>query len=108
MEAYKMAKGAVKASPHSQDVRLYGVVYQPYLPTHYDFYPLGIRIWEECDEGNIILDSLWAEEELAEARRRFIDESNGVGGFYLTDHRYTKVVEIRPAAEELYVLLEDE
>jgi hypothetical protein len=106
MKEYKMAKGAVKVSPRTEDVRLYAVVYQPDLNGE-DYYPLGQGIWETPEDGDVIIDSYWADEELAEGRRRFIEESGGVGGFRIADDFYTRVWELNPSARDHYVLLED-
>jgi len=104
IKPYKMAKGAVKVSPQTEDVRLYVVVYQP--TDYYDYYPLGEGIWDTPDKGDVIVDSYWVDEELAEGRRRFIEESGGVGGFRILDNYYTRVWELTPSNKERYVLLD--
>ncbi len=107
MSGYKMAKGAVKVSPQTEDVRLYVVVYQP--DCDWDYYPLGVGLWFEDDKGRQVhKDSYWTDQELAEARVRFIKESNGVGGFDLLDYYEPRVIEITATNKDRYVLLEDE
>ena len=104
---YKMAEGAVKVSPQTDDVRLYVVVYQP--DCDWDYYPLGEGLWFEDDKGRqVFKDSYWTDPDLAEARVRFIKESNGVGGFPLLDYYECRVVEIGPTTTKRYVLLEGE
>lgn len=107
MSEYKMAEGAVKVSPQTEDVRLYVVVYQP--DCEWDYYPLGEGLWFEDDKGRqVIKDSYWVDKDLAEARARFIKESNGVGGFGLIDYYDVEVFEITPTTQDRYVLLEKE
>ena len=106
MSVYKMAEGAVKVSPQTEDVRLYVVVYQP--DCEWDYYPLGEGLWFEDDKGRqVIKDSYWVDKDLAEARARFIKESNGVAGFGLVDYYGVDVYEITATTEPRYVLLED-
>jgi|TARA_S200002703_G_scaffold50710_1_gene44103 hypothetical protein len=108
MSEYKMAKGAVKVSPHTEDVRLYVVVYQPDCDWD-DYYPLGVGLWFEDDKGRQVhKDSYWIDRDLAEARVRFIEESNGVAGFGLGGYYAPRVVEITATTEDRYVLLEGE
>ena len=105
MSEYKMAKGAVKVSPQTEDVRLYVVVYQPDCG---DYYPLGEGLWFEDEKGRQVhKDSYWIDRDLAEARARFIRESNGVAGFGLVDYYGVDVFEITATTEPRYVLLED-
>ena len=107
MSEYKMAKGAVKVSPQTEDVRLFMVVYQP-DGDGYDHYPLGEGLWFEDDRGRQVhKDSYWTDKELAEARVRFIVESNGVGGWGLLDYYEPRVIEITATNKDRYVLLED-
>ena len=107
MSEYKMAEGAVKVSPRTEDVRLYAVIYQPDCDED-EYYPLGEGLWFEDDRGRkVIKDSYWTDPDLAEARVRFINESGGVGGFDLGGYYDTRVVEITPTRRDCYVLLED-
>ena len=107
MSGYKMAKGAVKVSPQTEDVRLYAVVYQP-DGDGWEYYPLGVGLWFEDDKGRQVhKDSYWVDKDLAEARVRFIKESNGVGGFGLLDYYEPRVIEITATTKDRYVLLED-
>lgn len=107
MTEYKMAKGAVKVSPQTEDVRLYVVIYQP--NDYSDYYPLGEGLWSVDQRGTEThKDSYWTDKDLAEARVRFIKESGGVGGFSLLDPDAVRVVQITPTTKDLYVLLEKE
>lgn len=107
MSEYKMAKGAVKVSPQTEDVRLYLVVYQPACDG-WEHYPIGEGLWFEDDRGRQVhKDSYWTDPDLAAARVRFIEESNGVGGFGLGGYYPPRVVEITATTRDRYVLLED-
>jgi len=107
MNKYKMADGAVKVMPQSDDVRLYVVIYQP--DCEWEYYPIGAGLWFEDDKGRrTYKDSYWTDKDLAEARVRFIKKSNGVGGFPLLDYYETRVIEIAATTSARYVLLEDD
>ena len=107
MSGYEMAKGAVRASPHTEDVRLYAVDLQPDCDGE-EFYPLGEGLSFEDDRGRqVYRDSIWTDPDLAEARVRFIKASGGVGGYGLLDYYEPHIVEIKATTRDCYILWED-